>query len=105
MRDHSVFSARLRARVLRADRGYEMRRVCDENVLLRIDSDNYVLTEVFCLNDTAAYIWHRACMCDFTESDIVRWLTDRYDVTERDAEASAHMMAQKMVHFGLARYV
>ena len=105
MRDHSCYETRLRVRLMRADCGYEMRRICDENVLLRVADDNIILTRLFVLNDTAAYIWHMACQCDFTESDIVRWLTDRYDVTERDAEASAHVMAQNMVHFGLARYV
>lgn len=105
MIDHSCDAARLRVRVMRAHRDYEMRRVCDENVLLHVDGGNYMLARLFVLNDTAAYIWHKACQCDFTEGDIVRWLTDRYDVAECEAEASARLMADRLLDYGLARCV
>lgn len=81
---------------MRIDERKKVRKVAGENIVI-MQSDNTVdMTKVVALNESALLVHERLTGKDFTVADVVRVLTDEYDVDESTAQRDAEALVESM---------
>lgn len=81
---------------MRIDERKKVRKVAGENIVI-MQSDNTVdMTKVVALNESALLVHERLTGNDFTVADVVRVLTDEYDVDESTAQRDAEALVESM---------
>lgn len=81
---------------MRIDERKKVRKVAGENIVI-MQSDNTVdMTKVVALNESALLVHERLTGNDFTVADVVRVLTDEYDVDEPTAQRDAEALVESM---------
>lgn len=81
---------------MRIDERKKVRKVAGENIVI-MQSDNTVdMTKVVALNESALLVHERLTGKDFTVADVVRVLTDEYDVDEPTAQRDAEALVESM---------
>ena len=81
---------------MRIDERKKVRKVAGENIVI-MQSDNTVdMTKVVALNESALLVHERLTGKDFTVADVVRVLTDEYDVDEPTAQRDAEALVDSM---------
>ena len=79
-----------------------MRNVCGENIIVAEGINNIDFNRIITMNESSTFLWKELQGSDFTVDDMVRLLTDEYEVdadtTRRDAEA----LCQKWIEAGIA---
>lgn len=68
---------------MKIKKGFVLRQVCGENVIVGEGLEAINFGKLLSLNETAAWLWQQAAeMGDFTIDSLVTKLLDDYDVTE-----------------------
>ncbi|MCR4613759.1 MAG: PqqD family protein [Bacteroidaceae bacterium] len=70
---------------MRIKEGFELRNICGENIVIGHGLENINFTKVISMNESAADIWNQLVGKEFTLDDMVRVLTDNYEVDEETA--------------------
>jgi hypothetical protein len=70
---------------MKIKKGFELRKVCDENIIISHGVENINFTKVITLNDSAATLWNKVMGKDFTEEELVNILLDEYEVDKETA--------------------
>ena len=71
---------------MRIKKGFVLREVCGENVIVGEGLDAINFGRLLCLNETAAWLWKEALdMGDFTIEALTSRLCKEYDVEEAQA--------------------
>lgn len=70
---------------MKIKKGFELRKVCDENIIISHGVENINFTKVITLNDSAATLWNKVMDKDFTEEELVNILLDEYEVDKETA--------------------
>ena len=66
---------------MRIKKGFVLREVCGEKVIMGEGLGALDFGKLLCLNETAAWLWDKACEAgDFTAEDLAKALCDEYDV-------------------------
>lgn len=60
------------------------------------------LAHVFCLNETAAWLWQRIAGATFTPDDLTGWLCEEYEVSEETARKDVKKLLDDWERQGLA---
>ena len=69
-------------------KGFVLRTVCGENVIVGEGLDAIIFGRMLCLNETAAWLWKQAIeQGDFTADSLAAALCNEYDVTPDQALA------------------
>ena len=55
---------------MRINEGFELRKVCDENVIVAYGRKNIDFSKVISMNDSAAYMWNAVVGKDFTYQEL-----------------------------------
>ena len=66
-------------------------------------SDTVDMTQVYSLNETAAWLWQQLEGKEFTVADMVETLRKEYEVDEETATADLSELARQWLQAGLAR--
>lgn len=83
--------------------GFELREICGEQVILSHGMNNVDFSKIISLNDTAAFLWKTAAaMPEFNETDLVKALTNAYEVTADEAQRDVHRTVVEWKEIGLA---
>lgn len=83
--------------------GFELREICGEQVILSHGMNNVDFSKIISLNDTAAFLWKTAAaMPEFNETDLVKALTDTYNVSADEAQCDVHRTVGEWKEIGLA---
>lgn len=80
--------------------GFELRNICGENIIISHGKENINFTKIITLNESAALIWKTVVDKDFCIDDMVRVLTDEYDVDEAIARADCENIASEWEKVG-----
>ena len=73
---------------MKIKKGFVLRQVCGENVIVGEGLDAIDFGRMLCLNETAAWIWKQAKeQADFTADSLAKALCDEYDVSPDQALA------------------
>ena len=68
---------------MKIKKGFVLRQVCGENVVVGEGLDAINFGKLLSLNETAAWLWQQAvAIGDFTVDSLVAKLLEEYDVTE-----------------------
>ena len=59
------------------------------------------MTDVYSLNETAAYLWKELENKDFSVEDMCGLLVSKYDVSQETASADASALASKWMEIGI----
>ena len=65
--------------------GFTLRTICGEHIVIGEGLAQVNFTTRLSLNASAAYLWEQLKGKEFTEEDVVKLLTDKYDVTPERA--------------------
>ena len=73
--------------IMKLKKGFVLREVCGENVIMGEGLDAVNFGRLLCLNETAAWLWKQAQeMGDFTVEALAAKLCEEYDVTTEVAQ-------------------
>lgn len=87
---------------MRIKSGFELREVCGETIIVSFGVENIDFSSIISLNETAAYLWSKMEGQDsFTVADMVKALTDEYEVGEDEARLDCEQMAGEWIEAGL----
>ena len=81
---------------MRIKKGFVLREVCGERVIIGEGLDAINFGKLLALNETAAWLWKQAKeMGDFTVESLAERLCEEFDVTASEAKADvAEMIAE-----------
>lgn len=87
---------------MKVKKGFELRDVCGEKVIVAHGIENIDFSHLISLNESAAYLWEQlAALPSFTEADAVEALTREYEVDPDTARKDSHEILQAWCEQGL----
>ena len=86
---------------MKINEGFELRTVCDENVIVAYGRKNIDFSKVISLNDSAAYLWNAVVGKEFTCQELADLLCKEYDVDAETAQNDAAQMVASWKELGL----
>ena len=67
---------------MRTKKGFKLREVCGEKILLAEGVENIDFSDIISMNASSAYLWEQVDGKDFTVEEMARLLTEQYEVEE-----------------------
>jgi hypothetical protein len=86
---------------MKAKKGFKLRNVCGENIIVAEGIDNIDFSRIISMNESSAYLWKNIQEQSFTSDDLVRLLLDEYEVDEATAKADVGQLIQKWLDAGI----
>lgn len=86
---------------MKTKKGFELRDVCGEKVIIAQGIENLDFSKMINLNESAAYLWEQVQGTDFTAADLAAKLCEAYDVDEATATADAEALMKSWLEMGL----
>lgn len=86
---------------MRIKKGFDLQDVCGYSVIVATGLENIDFSKIVNLNESAAVMWKAVVEKDFTVADMVKALTDEYEVSAEQAEADATATLAKWREIGL----
>ena len=80
-----------------------LRDVGGEYMIVNPFSDTVDMTQVYSLNETAAWLWQQMEGKEFTVADMAAVLQEEYEVDEETATADLTELTQQWIAAGLAQ--
>jgi len=81
--------------------GFKLRTIVGEHIITGEGVERVNFNKIITLNDTAVYLWENLVGKEFTEDDVVKLLTDEYEVTEEIARKDVKNLLSKWEEAGL----
>ena len=81
---------------MKLDKSFERHTFAGENIVVPHNVDNVDFTHLLTLNESATVVWKRMNEGDFEIADLVKALTDAYDVDEEQAQKDVSSILGKM---------
>ncbi len=82
--------------------GFELRTICGENIVISHGVENINFSQIITLNESAASVWTAVVGKEFGIDDMIKVLTDEYEVDEETARKDAEALAEEWKKIGLA---
>lgn len=70
---------------MKAKSGFNLRTVCGENIIVAEGEENIDFSNIISMNESSAYLWKNIQGKEFTHEDLVKLLTEEYEVDEATA--------------------
>ncbi|MBO7067122.1 MAG: PqqD family protein [Bacteroidaceae bacterium] len=86
---------------MKINEGFELRTVCDENVIVAYGRKNIDFSKVISLNESAAYMWRAVEGKEFTCQELADLLCKEYEVDVQTAFKDASQMVASWKELGL----
>jgi hypothetical protein len=86
---------------MRIKKGFELRNVCGENIIIAHGLENIDFTKVITLNESAAFLWNKVVDKDFTEQEMVEMLLAEYEVEKQTAEEDVKALVTSWKETGM----
>jgi hypothetical protein len=86
---------------MRINEGFELRKVCDENVIVAYGRKNIDFSKVISLNESAAYLWNAVIDKEFTCQELAGLLCKEYEVDAQTALEDVVQMVAEWKEQGL----
>lgn len=80
-----------------------LRKIGSRYMIVEVSQEAMNLTNVYTMNETAAWLWKGIGSSDFTEEQLVSRLCDEYEVTEEQAATDVHALVEEWIKLGLVR--
>ncbi len=86
---------------MRIKKGFELRDVCGEFIIVAFGEENIDFTKIINLNESAAMLWNSVIGTDFTPQTLADLLCKEYDVDAATAMHDAEDIAARWHEVGL----
>ena len=87
---------------MKIKKGFVLRNVCGEQVIMGEGLDAIDFGRLLCLNETAAWLWQQAeKLGDFSADQLVEALCEEYEVTAEQAHTDVTAMLDEWVNVGV----
>lgn len=86
---------------MRIKKGFELRDICGEKVVLATGIENIDFSRMISLNESAAYLWQSIAGSDFTADTLAKLLCQEYEVDECTAQADATKILDEWTKCGV----
>ena len=86
---------------MKVKKGFELRNICGENIIIAHGVENIDFTKVITLNESAAYLWNQVVGKNFTEADMVKLMLDEYEVKEPQVQEDVKSLVASWKEAGL----
>ena len=96
-----VFIRNIQTNNIRIKDGFTLRELCGEHVVIGEGLSQVNFNKILSMNDSAGYLWKEVHGKDFTLEDLVKLLTDRYEVTAEVAMEDVKRMVSVWQEHGV----
>lgn len=86
---------------MKTKKGFKLRTVCGENIIVAEGIENIDFSRIISLNESAAYLWTKVQDSEFTNETLVKLLLDEYEVDEVTARADVEALTKKWLEAGI----
>ncbi len=86
---------------MKTKKGFRLRNVCGENVLVAEGVENIDFSRIISMNESSAFLWKKIEGKDFSEEDLTDYLTDEYEVTKEMASEDVTTLVAKWKEAGI----
>lgn len=86
---------------MRIKEGFQLRTICGENIIVATGFKNIDFSKIISLNESATLLWKGLLDRDFEVEDMVKLLTDEYEVDEATARNDAEAVVKQWQEIGL----
>ena len=81
--------------------GFHLRDVCGEKIIVAEGIANIDFSRIISMNESSAYLWQKVEDKEFTEDELVNYLTDEYEVDAETARKDVSALIQKWLEAGI----
>ena len=86
---------------MRIKKGFELRDVCGEHIIVAYGIENIDFNKVISLNESATYLWRNVVDKDFDVETMASLLQQEYDVDAETAKRDAQALLDEWTKVGL----
>ena len=86
---------------MRTKKGFKLRTVCGENIIVGEGIENIDFSRIISLNESAAYLWNNVQDREFDASTLTELLQAEYEVDEETARNDAQALIEKWISAGI----
>ena len=86
---------------MKVKKGFNLRTVCGENIIVAEGLSNIDFSRIISLNESAAYLWKKVQGTDFDANRLAALLTEEYDVDSQKALHDAEELISQWKDAGL----
>ena len=83
-------------------KGFNLRNVCGENIIVAEGEGNIDFSDIISMNETSAYLWKQVQGKEFTPEQLVELLMQEYDVAEGEALRDVEQLIKVWCDAGIA---
>lgn len=86
---------------MKIKKGFEVRNICGENIIIAHGKENIDFTKVVTLNESAVLLWNKVVDAEFEEKDLVDVFLEEYEVEPSQAIADVKSLVASWKEAGL----
>ncbi len=86
---------------MRIKKGFELRDVCGEHIIVAYGIENIDFNKVISLNESATYLWRNVVDKDFDVETMASLLQQEYEVDAETAKRDAQTLLDEWTKVGL----
>lgn len=86
---------------MRTKKGFNLRQVGDEHIIVASGAGNVDFTNVISLNESAARLWEQVAGKEFTANDMAAYLLEWYEIDNETASKDAVKLADAWLKAGI----
>ena len=86
---------------MKIKKGFELREVCGEHIIVAYGRENIDFNKVISLNESATYLWKNIFDKDFTAETMADLLQQEYEVDAETAGRDAKALLDEWMKVGL----
>ncbi len=86
---------------MKAKKGFTLRKVCGENVIVSEGKENIDFSNLICPNESSAYLWENVQGKDFSAKDLAELLMEEYEVDYDTALRDSTSLMQQWLEAGI----
>ena len=86
---------------MKTKKGFRLRNVCSENIIVADGIENIDFSRIISMNESAAYLWKNIQGTDFDADRLVSLLLDEYDTDEATARTDVTALIAKWKEAGI----
>ena len=86
---------------MKTKNGFNLRQICGENVIVAEGEENIDFSNIISMNESSAYLWKNIQDKDFSEDELVKLLTEEYDVDEITAKSDVNSLVKSWLNAGI----
>lgn len=87
---------------MKTKKGFVLRNVCGENIIVAEGKENIDFTKIISMNETAAYLWKNIEGKEFDSDTLMSLLINEYEVDDATANKDAKNIAKQWIEAGIA---